>query len=96
MPSIYERALGTDFRRLHPKIQERFGFSSRDGVAAIGRGERTPDDIPAILASRDPRQAEPPAPGTGLTLAGLELDGSHGPAWVTSVEEVELEGISAG
>ena len=38
MPSIYERALGADFRRLHPKIQERFGFSSRDGVAAIGRG----------------------------------------------------------
>jgi len=36
--SIYEQALGSDFNRLHPKIQERFGFSSRDRVACIGRG----------------------------------------------------------
>lgn len=43
MPSIYERALGADFRRLHPKIQQRFGFSSEDGVAAIGRG--TMDEV---------------------------------------------------
>ncbi|HEV8631730.1 MAG TPA: DUF4166 domain-containing protein [Thermoanaerobaculia bacterium] len=38
MRSIYERALGPDFARLHPRIQERFGFSSRDGVASIGTG----------------------------------------------------------
>lgn len=38
MRSIYEQALGSDFSRLHPRIQERFGFSSRDGVAAIGTG----------------------------------------------------------
>ena len=38
MNSIYQRALGSDFWRLHPKIQERFGFSSLDGVACIGRG----------------------------------------------------------
>lgn len=38
MRSIYERALGRDFERLHPKMRERFGFSSLDGVAAIGRG----------------------------------------------------------
>jgi hypothetical protein len=30
--------MGTDFGRLHPKIQERFGFSSEDGRAAIGTG----------------------------------------------------------
>ena len=36
--SIYQKALGKDFCRLHPKIQERFGFSSIDGVACIGRG----------------------------------------------------------
>jgi hypothetical protein len=36
--SIYERALGRDFCRLHPQIQRRFGFSSRDGVASIGTG----------------------------------------------------------
>ncbi|GAB6931322.1 DUF4166 domain-containing protein [Paenibacillus sp. JCM 10914] len=38
MTSIYEQALGGDFHRLHPKIQERFGFGSRDGIASIGEG----------------------------------------------------------
>jgi hypothetical protein len=38
MKSIYERALGSDFRRLHPQIQRRFGFSSADGIASIGSG----------------------------------------------------------
>lgn len=38
MPSIYQRALGSDFEKLHPKIQERFGFSSEDGIASIGSG----------------------------------------------------------
>ncbi len=38
MSSIYQRALGSDFCRLHPQIQRRFGFSSADGVAAIGAG----------------------------------------------------------
>ena len=38
MTSIYQRALGADFDRLHPKIQERFGFSSEDGTASIGSG----------------------------------------------------------
>lgn len=38
MKSIYERALGSDFYRLHPEIQRRFGFSSKDRLASIGRG----------------------------------------------------------
>ena len=38
MPSIYEQALGEDFKRLHPMIQRRFSLSSESGVAAIGRG----------------------------------------------------------
>jgi len=38
MSSIYQHALGSDFARLHPRIQERFGFSSADQRAAIGRG----------------------------------------------------------
>ena len=38
MNSIYQRALGADFERLHPQIQRRFGFSSADGIAAVGRG----------------------------------------------------------
>jgi hypothetical protein len=36
--SIYQRALGSDFGRLHPQIQRRFGFASADGIASIGRG----------------------------------------------------------
>ncbi len=36
--SIYERALGSDFARLHPEIQRRFGFSSVDRIASIGTG----------------------------------------------------------
>jgi hypothetical protein len=38
MTSIYQRALGSDFGRLHPKIQQRFGFCGRDRVASIGHG----------------------------------------------------------
>ena len=38
MPSIYELALGEDFKRLHPMIQRRFSLSSESGIAAIGRG----------------------------------------------------------
>ncbi|GIO15884.1 hypothetical protein J19TS2_54390 [Cohnella xylanilytica] len=38
MTSIYRQALGTDFDRLHPRIRERFGFGSEDGVASVGFG----------------------------------------------------------
>ena len=38
MRSIYERALGATFARLHPEIQKRFGFASADRMAAIGVG----------------------------------------------------------
>jgi hypothetical protein len=38
MKSIYERVLGSDFARLHPEIQRRFGFSSKDNIASIGTG----------------------------------------------------------
>jgi hypothetical protein len=38
MTSIYERAMGAEFGRLHPEIRRRFGFSSADGIASIGRG----------------------------------------------------------
>jgi len=36
--SIYERALGGTFAKLHPEIQKRFGISSADRMAAIGVG----------------------------------------------------------
>jgi len=36
--SIYQRALGSDFSRLHPQIQRRFGLSSDSNMASIGTG----------------------------------------------------------
>lgn len=38
MTSIYQHALGADFDRLHPKVQERFALHSGSGRAAIGTG----------------------------------------------------------
>jgi hypothetical protein len=38
MKSIYEIALGSDFQRLHPQIQKRFGLTSESGIASIGTG----------------------------------------------------------
>lgn len=43
MKSIYERALGADFNRLHSEIQQRFALASTCGRAAIGRG--TMDEV---------------------------------------------------
>ena len=38
MNSIYQRVMGSDFSRLHPQIQRRFGFSSRDNLVSVGTG----------------------------------------------------------
>ncbi len=38
MTSIFERALGADYARLHPELQRRFGFSSEDGRSCVGTG----------------------------------------------------------
>lgn len=38
MTSIFARALGSDFERLHPCIQARFGFDSSAGHGSVGRG----------------------------------------------------------
>jgi hypothetical protein len=38
MISIYQRALGSDFAKLHPQIQRRFSLTSASRVAAIGTG----------------------------------------------------------
>ncbi len=38
MTSIYQQVLGSDFQRLHPQIQRRFGLESSQNLAAIGTG----------------------------------------------------------
>lgn len=41
MTSIFERALGEDFARLHPMMQRRFGVGLDSGEACIGTGMMT-------------------------------------------------------
>ena len=43
-------------------------------LLAVGRGERAPEDMPAILASGDRAQAGPTAPAQGLTLWSVSYD----------------------
>ena len=38
MSSIYQHALGSEFQKLHPQIQKRFGFDSSNKIASIGKG----------------------------------------------------------
>lgn len=38
MTSIFERAMGTEFARLHPMLQRRFGVGLDAGYACVGRG----------------------------------------------------------
>ena len=38
MPSIYQQTLGSDFTKLHPRVQERFALTSESGRHMIGRG----------------------------------------------------------
>jgi hypothetical protein len=38
MSSIFARALGSDFDRLHPQLRRRFGVSTGSGVACVGNG----------------------------------------------------------
>lgn len=38
MTSIFQRALGRDFDRLHPQLQRRFGVGLHNGTACTGRG----------------------------------------------------------
>src|SRR5205807_5659018 len=38
MTPIFRRALGADFARLHPRLRERFGFASTDGIGCVGTG----------------------------------------------------------
>jgi hypothetical protein len=38
MTAIFRLALGADFDRLHPRLQQRFGFSSVDQRACVGSG----------------------------------------------------------
>jgi hypothetical protein len=52
--SIYERALGAEFQRLHPQMQRRFGLSAEGGVASIGTGVMEDPPLPTHLRPDTP------------------------------------------
>jgi hypothetical protein len=39
--SVFARAMGEDFTRLHPMLQRRFGVGLESGYACVGRGTMT-------------------------------------------------------
>jgi tRNA pseudouridine38-40 synthase len=43
----------------------------------VGRGKRSPDSIPALIAGRDRNAAGPTAPACGLTLVRVEYDSAE-------------------
>jgi tRNA pseudouridine38-40 synthase len=47
----------------------------------VGEGSRTPDEMPAILRSRDRGAAGPVAPPHGLCLVAVEYDEGWGLPW---------------
>jgi len=52
--SIYEQALGDEFRQLHPRIQERFGFRSKDHRASVGTGVMLRNSVSVVLCGKFP------------------------------------------
>jgi tRNA pseudouridine38-40 synthase len=64
-------------------------------VVAVGLGERHSDEIPQVLASRNPRRGAWPAPPHGLVLAALHIDpagveGDGAPRWWTRPEDLAM------
>jgi hypothetical protein len=66
--SIFQRALGADYERLHPRLQQRFAMSAASGTAQLGHGvmtsmTRSPLAVIPVLAFGARRRLE--LPGTG-------------------------------
>ena len=90
-PSIYARALGSDFGQLHPEIRSRFGFSSADGTASIGTGVmeriwRRPGFTRPFLAFGTWRQIM--FPEQGVTLKSV--------IYRSEQSDERLSGVAAG
>ncbi|KHE70796.1 DUF4166 domain-containing protein [Halobacillus sp. BBL2006] len=41
MQSIYHRALGEDFHKLHPEMQKKYGLTSKQNLMILGQGKMT-------------------------------------------------------
>jgi len=103
--SIYQRALGSDFARLHPQIQRRFGFSSADGVASIGRGvmdeiwRGRPYTVPFLYVGTWRRIMFPETgrnvPFTIENYAFVDLFGRETVSWVRTFESTRTRRFDA-
>lgn len=84
MTPVYRAALGSDFDRLHPNLQWRYGIDSTSGVAQIMTGLLESVYVTAHAAAaggvvlrqaqRDPVEDQPhaPVPGGELLLQVLK------------------------
>jgi hypothetical protein len=90
MTSIYQRAMGDEFDKLHPMIQKRFGFSSIDNVAQVGTGvmddvwRGKPFTLPFLLLGST-RRVLFPSKGKNVpfTISNYAYVDSHGRETVT-------------
>jgi hypothetical protein len=95
--SIFQRALGADFDRLHPLLRERFGFASTDRRACVGTGvmaeiRRGPAVTWPFLRLGAARNILVPARGRDVpfTIENYAYVDSHGRETVTFVRTFEL------
>ncbi|WP_432837879.1 DUF4166 domain-containing protein [Dactylosporangium sp. CA-092794] len=97
MSSIFQRALGADFGRLHPRLRERFGFCAADRVGCVGTGVM--DDIwhgsavvVPFLHLGTARHILFPEQGSGIpfTIENYAYRDGHGRETVTFVRTFEM------
>lgn len=99
MTSIFRRALGDDFDRLHPQLQRRLGFASADGTALVGTGVmdevwRGPSFATPFLALGTLRHVLFPERGRDVpfTIENYAYRDGFGRETVTFVRTFELPG----
>jgi hypothetical protein len=100
MTSIYRRALGADFDRLHPQIQARFDLSSACGEGSVGTGVmeriwRAPWFTRPFLMLGTSRHILFPETGTDVpfTIENWPYVDTFGRETVTFVRTFSLPGI---
>ncbi|HYN94508.1 MAG TPA: DUF4166 domain-containing protein [Pilimelia sp.] len=97
MTSIFQRALGGDFGRLHPRLQDRFGVTGREHRGCIGTGVmdriwRGPAYVKPFLHLGTARHVLFPETGTAIpfTIENYAYTDSYGRPTLTFVRTFEV------
>lgn len=97
-PSIFAQALGSDFSRLHPRLQERFGLTAAAGRGWVGQGVmdevwRGRRVVAPFLRLGTRRNVLFPETGRGVpfTIENYPYVDDHGRETVTFVRTFEVE-----